>query len=148
LKVNPPFRSQDDVDALWNGLADGTIDMIVSDHHPHDEESKNVEFDVAEFGISTIETAFSSLLTYQPNRLPLSTLIDRLTLGPRRVLRLPTVTIAEGQPAILTLFDPIAQWTFERPVSPARNSPFLGQRLTGKVLGTVLLNGVTLHTAN
>ena len=148
LKVNPPFRSQDDVDALWNGLADGTIDMIVSDHHPHDEESKNVEFDVAEFGISTIETAFSSLLTYQTDRLPLSTLIDRLTLGPRRVLRLPTVTIAEGQPAILTLFDPIAQWTFERPVSPARNSPFLGQRLTGKVLGTVLLNGVTLHTTN
>ncbi len=143
LKVNPPFRSQADVDALWAGLADGTIDMIVSDHHPHDEESKNVEFDVAEFGISTIETVFSSVLT-QGDRLPLTTLIDRLTLGPRRVLRLPPVTIAEGQPALLTLFDPAAQWTYDRPVSPARNSPFIGQTLTGKVLGTVLLNGATL----
>lgn len=143
LKVNPPFRSQTDVDALWNGLADGTIDMIVSDHHPHDEESKNLEFDVAEFGISTIETVFASVLTHA-NKLPLATFIDRLTLGPRRVLRLPSVTIAEGQAAVLTLFDPSAEWTFTRPVSPAKNSPFLGQTLTGKVLGTVLLNGATL----
>ncbi|WP_375448076.1 dihydroorotase family protein [uncultured Fibrella sp.] len=143
LKVNPPFRAQTDVDALWNGLADGTIDMIVSDHHPHDEESKNIEFDMAEFGISTIETVFASVLT-QAGTLPLTTLIDRLTLGPRRVLRLPAVTIAEGQAAVLTLFDPGAQWTFSRPVSPAKNSPFLGQTLTGKVLGTVLLNGTTL----
>jgi dihydroorotase len=143
LKVNPPFRSQADVDALWEGLADGTIDMIVSDHHPHDEESKNVEFDVADFGISSIETVFSSVLI-PGDRLPLATLIDRLTHGPRRVLRLPPVAIAEGQPAQLTLFDPAAPWTFDRPVSPARNSPFIGQTLTGKVLGTVLLNGATL----
>lgn len=144
LKVNPPFRSPGDVDALWAGLADGTIDMVVSDHHPQDEESKNVEFDVAEFGISAIETVFSALLTHANDRLPLTTLIDRFTLGPRWVFRLPAVTIAEGQPALLTLFDPTAQWTFERPVSPARNSPFLGQTLTGKVLGTILLTKATI----
>ena len=143
LKVNPPFRSQTDVDALWAGLADGTIDMIVSDHHPHDDESKNVEFDVAEFGISGIETVFSAVMTHNNNRLPLATLIDRLTRGPRRVLRLPPVTIAEGQPAVLTLFDPTTQWLFDRPVSPAKNSPFSGKTLTGKVLGTVLPNTVT-----
>ena len=143
LKVNPPFRSQTDVDALWAGLADGTIDMIVSDHHPHDDESKNVEFDVAEFGISSIETVFSAVLTHNNNRLPLATLIDRLTRGPRQVLRLPPTTIAEGQPAVLTLFDPTAQWLFDRPVSPAKNSPFLGKILTGKVLGTVLPTTVT-----
>ncbi|MBO0951651.1 dihydroorotase [Fibrella forsythiae] len=143
LKVNPPFRSQADQDALWAGLADGTIDMIVSDHHPHDEESKNVEFDVAEFGISTIETVLASILTHS-DRLPLATLVDRLTTGPRRVLRLPTVTIAEEQPAILTLFDPTAQWTYNRSVSPAKNSPFLGKTLTGNVLGTVLLTRASL----
>lgn len=144
LKVTPPFRSQADVAALWAGLADGTIDMLVSDHHPHDEESKNVEFDVADFGISALETVFSAVLTANNDRLPLATLIDRLTLGPRRVLRLPPVTIAEGQPAVLTLFDPTATWTFSRSVSPAKNSPFLGKTLTGRVLGTVLLNS-TVH---
>lgn len=145
LKVNPPFRSQADVDALWTGLADGTIDMLVSDHHPHDEESKNLEFDVAEFGISSIETVFSAVLTSNNDRLPLTTLIDRLTLGPRRVLRLPPVSVAEGNPAILTLFDPTANWPVERLVTPAKNSPFLGKTLTGKVLGTVLLMGATLR---
>ena len=144
LKVNPPFRSQTDVDALWAGLADGTIDMIVSDHHPHDEESKNLEFDMAEFGMSSIETVFSAVMTHNNNnRLPLATVIDRLTQGPRRVLRLPPVTIAEGQPAVLTLFDPTATWTLDRLVSPAKNSPFLGKTLTGKVLGTVLQRTVT-----
>ncbi|MEZ0539458.1 dihydroorotase [Fibrella arboris] len=144
LKVNPPFRSQADVDALWEGLADGTIDMIVSDHHPQDEESKNVEFDVAEFGISSLETVFAAIQTSNNGRLPLRTLIDLLTVGPRRVLRLPAVTIEEGQPAVCTCFDPTAQWTFGRSVSPAKNSPFLGQTLIGNVLGTVLLNGTTL----
>ena len=136
LKVNPPFRSRADVDALWDGLADGTIDMVVSDHHPHDEEGKNVEFDVAEFGISSLETVFSCLMS-QSDRLPLGTLIERLTTGPRRVLRLPPVGIAEGQPATLTLFDPAAQWTFGKSVSPAKNSPFLGKILTGKALETI-----------
>lgn len=138
LKVNPPFRSPADVEALWAGLADGTIDLIVTDHHPHDEESKNLEFDMAEFGITGLETAVSALLTHAGDRLPLATLIERLTVGPRRVLRLPPVTVAEGQAAALTLFDPTMMWTYDKPVTPAKNSPFLGKSLTGKAIATVL----------
>lgn len=138
LKVNPPFRSAADVAALWAGLADGTIDAVVSDHHPFEEEAKNVEFDVAEFGVLGAETVFALLQTHNQNRLSLPDLIDRLTTGPRRMLRLPPVIVAEGQPAALTIFDPAASWTYARSLSPAKNSPLLGQMLTGKVVGTVL----------
>ena len=138
LKVNPPFRGATDVAALWAGLADGTIDAVVSDHHPHEEETKNVEFDMAEFGMLGAETVFALLQTHNQNRLPLSALIDRLTTGPRRVLRLPPVTLAEGQRAALTIFDPTASWTYARTLSPAKNSPLLGQTLVGNVVGTVL----------
>lgn len=141
LKVNPPFRLQADVEALWAGLADGTIDLIVTDHHPHEEESKNLEFDMAEFGITGLETAVAALLTHSADRLPLETLIERLTTGPRRVLRLPPATVAEGEPATLTLFDPTLPWTYDKPVTPAKNSPFLGKSLTGRVVSTIV-NGM------
>ncbi len=136
LKVNPPFRSTDDVAALWAGLADGTIDAIVSDHTPQDAESKNLEFDQAEFGIIGLETVFSSMVTFNQN-LSLTQLIDKLTVRPRRILRLPALTIAEGQHASLTLFDPTSTWTYERTFSKSKNSPLLGQTLTGQVVGTV-----------
>ncbi|AUD04743.1 dihydroorotase [Spirosoma pollinicola] len=136
LKVNPPFRSTDDVAALWAGLADGTIDAIVSDHTPQDAESKNLEFDQAEFGIIGLETVFGSTITHNQN-LTLAQLIDKLTVRPRHILRLPVVTIAEGQPASLTLFDPTAVWTYNRTLSKSKNSPFLGKTLTGQVVGTV-----------
>ncbi|WP_338872358.1 dihydroorotase [Spirosoma sp. SC4-14] len=136
LKVNPPFRSSADVAALWAGLADNTIDAIVSDHTPQDAESKNVEFDLAEFGMIGLETAFASVLTHNPV-LTLTQLIEKVTSGPRQILRLPAVTIAEGQPACLTLFDPTARWAYDHTVSKSRNSPFLGQTLTGRVVGTV-----------
>ncbi len=145
LKVNPPFRTPADQDALWAGLADGTIDMIVSDHHPHDEESKNCAFDLAEFGISSLETVFAALMTHHRGRLALPVLLERLTVGPRRVLRLPAASVAEGQPAVFTFFDPLAPWTYDRPVGSAKNSPFLGQQLTGRVLGTLLPHCLTLN---
>lgn len=135
LKVNPPFRSADDVAALWAGLADGTIDAIVSDHSPQDAESKNLEFDQAEFGIIGLETVFAAAITHNRN-LSLTQLIDKLTHRPRQILRLPAVTIAEGQPASLTLFDPTGTWTYSRTASKSKNSPFLGQTLTGRVIGT------------
>ncbi|MBO0934985.1 dihydroorotase [Fibrella sp. HMF5335] len=138
LKVNPPFRGAADVAALWAGLADGTIDAVVSDHHPHEEETKNVEFDVAEFGMLGAETVFALIQTHNKDRLALADLIDRLTTGPRRVLRLPPVLLAEGQPAALTIFNPTASWTYTRTLSPAKNSPLLGQTLVGNVVGTVL----------
>lgn len=136
LKVNPPFRSKADVAALWKGLADGTIDAIVSDHSPQDAESKNLEFDQAEFGVIGLETVFAALVTHNQG-LPLSQLIEKLTSSPRAILRLPNVTIAEGQSACLTLFDPTAMWQYERTLSKSKNSPFLGQSFTGRVVGTV-----------
>lgn len=145
LKVNPPFRSAEDVAALWNGLADGTIDAIVSDHTPQDAESKNLEFDMAEFGIIGLETVFALLMTHNRN-LSLSQLLDKLTARPRQILRLSALTVEEGQPASLTLFDPAARWTYDRTVSKSKNSPFLGQTLTGQVIGTVH-QGQFNHTA-
>ncbi|MBC8155243.1 MAG: dihydroorotase [Bacteroidetes bacterium] len=136
LKVNPPFRSTDDITALWAGLADGTIDAIVSDHRPQDEESKNLEFDQAEFGVTGLETVFAAAITHNQG-LSLDQLIAVLTSKPRQILRLPPVIIAEGEPARLTVFDPTQSWTFTKTLSKSRNSPFLGQTLTGKVLGTV-----------
>jgi len=136
LKVNPPFRSPDDVAALWAGLADGTIDAIVSDHTPQDAESKNLEFDQAEFGVIGLETVFASTITHN-RELSLSQLIDKLTTRPRHILRLPALSIAEGQPGSLTLFDPTGTWTYDRTHSKSKNSPFLGQMLTGRVIGTV-----------
>lgn len=136
LKVNPPFRLPDDVAALWAGLADGTIDAIVSDHTPQDAESKNLEFDQAEFGVTGLETVFASTITHNRG-LSLSQLIDKLATRPRHILRLPALRIAEGQPGSLTLFDPTGIWTYDRTLSKSKNSPFLGQTLTGRVIGTV-----------
>ncbi len=136
LKVNPPFRSPDDVAALWAGLADGTIDALVSDHTPQDSECKNLEFDQAEFGITGLETVFAAVMTHNRD-LPLGQLINKLTVCPRQILRLPAMSLAEGQPASLTLFDPAGIWTYDRTFSKSKNSPFLGQTLTGRVIGTV-----------
>lgn len=136
LKVNPPFRGRADRDALWVGLGDGTIDALVSDHNPQDEESKNLEFDQAEFGIIGLETVFAAVMSHNQH-LSLDQLIDKLAIRPRQILRLPPVRIAEGEPASLTLFDPIQPWIFSRTVSKSKNSPFLGQTFTGRVIGTV-----------
>lgn len=136
MKVNPPFRSAEDVAALWAGLADDTIDAIVSDHTPQDSESKNLEFDQAEFGVTGLETLFSAVITHNQN-LSLGQIVAKLTARPRQVLRLPAVSVAEGQVASLTLFDPAGTWTYERTLSKSKNSPFLGQTLTGRVVGTV-----------
>ena len=136
LKVNPPFRSPEDVAALWAGIADGTIDAIVSDHTPQDSESKNIEFDQAEFGITGLETVFAVLMTYNRN-VPLTKLVETLTTRPRHILRLTAVTVAEGQSACLTLFDPVGIWIYDQTLSKSKNSPFLGKTFTGRVIGTV-----------
>lgn len=135
LKVNPPFRVPSDMTALRAGLADGTIDCVVSDHSPHDEESKNLEFDHADFGITGLETAFS--LLHMHGGLPLDESIARLTIHPRRNLRLPGVLVQEGQAANLTIFAPEEEWRYEKSVSKSINTPFLGQTLTGKAKGVI-----------
>ncbi|GAB3891449.1 dihydroorotase [Larkinella knui] len=133
LKVNPPFRLPADLEALKQGLADGTIDAIVSDHNPQDDESKNIEFDHAEFGLIGLETAFAVVRTHYPEW-PLEPLIEALTHRPRQILRLPSLTIDENQPATLTVFDPDLEWTYERTASRSKNSPFFGKTLRGKAL--------------
>lgn len=144
LKVNPPFRGPEDVAALWTGLADGTIDAIVSDHSPQDAESKNLEFDQAEFGMIGLETVFGAVISHNRG-LSITQIIDKLTTQPRRILRLPETHIAEGQPTSLTLFDPTETWQYTRTLSKSVNSPFLGQTLTGRVIGTVY-HGLFNHT--
>jgi dihydroorotase len=144
LKVDPPFRSKADVQALWQGLADGTIDAIVSDHNAQDDESKNIEFDMADFGIIGLETVFGALMTNNQG-LSLGQLVTKLAVRPRQILRLMSVCIAEGQAATLTLFDPARSWTFSQTQSKSKNSPFLGQTLTGSVCGIINKGQCVLH---
>ena len=135
LKVNPPFRPADDSEAIREGLADGTIDAIVSDHNPHDEECKNLEFDHADFGITGLETAFSLSVMY--SGLAVEDIVDKLTVQARRILRLPTQNIQEGQVANLTFFETDSEWSFDKSYSKSKNTPFLGKTLKGKVRGVV-----------
>lgn len=135
LKVSPPFRSAEDRQALLGGLADGTIDVIVSDHNPQDEECKNLEFDMAESGVSAIETVFPVALQY--SNLSVEKIVELLTVVPRRILRQPIPQIVTGVPAKLTLFNPEEKWTFEKSASKALNNPFLGKELKGKVKGII-----------
>jgi dihydroorotase len=135
-KVKPPLRTQDDVDALIGGLIDGTIDAIVSQHTPHEIEFKNVEFEVAEFGITGLQTAFS--LAVQAG-LDINLIIKKMAIGPRRILNIDVPVITEGEPANLVIFDADAEWEFtsKNNRSKSQNSPFLGQNLKGKVLLTI-----------
>jgi dihydroorotase len=148
LKVNPPFRSQTDIEAIWKGLADGTIDAIVSDHNPLDEESKKLEFDLAEFGIIGLQTAFAVMNTFNQT-LSLEKLIEKFTVRPRQILKLPSVHIAEGQPANLTLFNTEQQWTFTEKLirSKSRNTPFIGHTFRGKPVGIINNGKVVLSDA-
>jgi len=133
FKVNPPLRTQKDVAALWAGLADGTIDTIVSDHNPQDDESKNLEFDMADFGIIGLETLFGVANTYNVG-LSLEDLIDKITIQPRKILRLALPQIAEGAKANLTVFEPEKEWTYSTIISNSKNTPFLGKTFKGKAL--------------
>ena len=133
LKVNPPFRGPSDHAAIREGLLDGTIDTIVSDHNPHDEESKNLEFDHADFGITGLETVFSLAKMY--SGLNVEDIVEKLTSKPRHILRLEEINIAEGSIANLTFFEPETDWTFIKTYSKSKNTPFLGQTLKGAVRG-------------
>jgi dihydroorotase len=139
FKVNPPFRTQEDVEALWEGLEDGTIDVIVSDHNPQDEESKKLEFDMAEFGIIGLETVFPVINTYN-KILSLEDLMEKITTKPREILRLKNPIIEEGQKANLTVFSPNESWIYEEKniISKSKNSPFVGSEFIGKVIKVIV----------
>jgi dihydroorotase len=144
-KMNPPLRTKRDVDALLQGLKDGTIDAIASDHAPHSFDEKQVEFQAAPFGIVGLETAVGLAITelVEKRILSISQLIEKFSCNPRRILHLPEIRIAEGESANLTILSPSDQWTVavDKFKSKSRNSPFDGFRLTGRVLG-VINNGL------
>lgn len=144
-KVNPPLRPRADVDACIEGLADGTIDAIATDHAPHAIEDKLCEFDFAAFGISGFETALALCLSLvHEGKLDLSTVIYKLTAGPVRALGLTRFvpglgSLAEGAPGDVLVFDPEAEWVVdpERFVSKGKNTPLAGRTLKGRVMATV-----------
>ena len=136
-KFMPVLRKESDRIALWKGLSDGTIDAIVSDHRPHDKEEKDVEFDHASFGAVQLQTVFGALGNCA--EFDLETVIRSLAIRPRAILSIEEAPIEVGKPADLTLFCPKANWTFSEDllISATKNSTFLGQELSGNVVGVV-----------
>jgi len=134
-KVKPPLRTADDVAALITGLKDGTIDAIVSQHTPHEIEFKDVEFEVAEYGIIGLQTAFSLALKAG---LPVELIVEKLAVNPREILSVELSVIAEDEKANIVVFDTDTEWeyTAANNKSKSANSPYIGQRLKGKVLLT------------
>jgi len=143
-KMNPPLRTQDDIEAIKIGLRDGTIDVIATDHAPHSFDEKEVEYIAAPFGVVGLETAIGLALSelFQKNILSLYQLVEKFSFNPRRILGLPVIKVTEGETANLTIFDPAASWVVD-PMSfksLSKNTPFGGRRLTGRPIG-VLNNG-------
>ncbi len=146
-KMYPPLRTERDVEALREALADGTIDAIATDHAPHGSNQKNCEFDCAAFGMIGLETALPiALALVREGRITLSAAIDRLTTGPCRVLSLPGGTLKEGAPADLTVVDPEETFVVRADElhSKSKNSPFIGKTMQGRAVLT-LVAGKPLH---
>jgi dihydroorotase len=142
LRVNPPLRSAEDREALRAGLAAGDLDAVATDHAPHAEEDKEVEFDQARPGTTGLETALGAVLTALGPDPDLGLVVERMATAPARILGLDEHggPIAPGRPATLVAFDPDAQWTAgDRPwASRGRNSAFAGRTLRGRVIHTML----------
>lgn len=141
-KMKPPLRSERDRQALVNGLADGAVDCIASDHAPHHPDEKDVEFNLAPFGILGLETTLSLCLDrlVHPGIISLKRLIELLSTGPARVLGLPGGTLRPGSPADVTLFHPDEEVTIRAASfrSKSRNTPFDGWKLRGRPAGTIV----------
>jgi dihydroorotase len=134
-KVKPPLRTNTDVEALLAGVKDGTIDAVVSQHTPHEIEFKEVEFETAAYGITGLQTALPLLFKAGLNT---QEIVEKLAISPRNILGLPQPEIKEGVQANLTLFDE-SEWdyTIENNYSKSKNSPFIGEKLKGKVWLTI-----------
>ncbi len=137
-KLNPPLRTKRDVAALRNALENGTIDVVVSDHLPQDPESKEFEFDLADFGMIGLQTFFSCALEGLKEK-GLENLVKSITVNPRQILGISASSIAEGARANLTLFNPTAQssLTEKNNYSRSKNSPFFNKLMMGRVVGVV-----------
>jgi dihydroorotase len=142
-KMNPPLRSQNHIDALLEGIADGTLSILCSDHAPHANFEKEVEFDAAPFGIIGLETElglFLDLLVHKHRTIDIARLIEMYTVAPSRLLKIDAGTLSVGARADVTLIDPDREWTVkvDQFHSVSRNSPFDGWKLKGRAVRTVV----------
>lgn len=139
FKMHPPLRTQEDVDAMVEGLIDGTIDAICTDHAPHAIEEKEVEFIYAPNGIIGLETAWSitNKRLFQTGKMDLQQLVDKLCAKPREILNLEVPEIKEGAKANLTFFNTDEEWSFtpKNVRSRSKNSPYLNEKLKGRAIG-------------
>jgi dihydroorotase len=143
FKMNPPLRAEEDVAALLEGIADGTLSILCSDHAPHAKFEKEVEFDAAPFGIVGLETElglFLDLLVHKSKSIDLPRFIEMFTSNPARLLQIEAGTLSPGRNADVTLIDPELEWTFEASASHSisRNTPFDGWKLKGRAVRTIV----------
>ncbi len=140
-KVNPPLREKSDADALIKALKDGTVDVICSGHSPHEDESKSLEFDLADPGMINLQT-FAANLAMLSKSVDWDALLEKVTVNPRRLLQQEIPKIEPEVRANLTLFDPNHRWTFDERnnLSKSRNSPWFGKQIVGKAVA-VFNNG-------
>ncbi len=139
--MNPPLGSDDDVKAVKEGLKDGTIDVIASDHAPHSTVEKDVEFDNAAFGMVGLETSLSlSLVLVKENILTFPQLIEKMTINPSRILNIDKGALSRGADADITIIDPETEVVVDKNLfrSRSKNSPFHGHRLTGRAAYTIV----------
>jgi len=150
FKMNPPLAAREDRNALLEGLADGTVDAIATDHAPHEPALKDVEFDRAPFGILGFATALPLALEQlvRSGQLSLMRMVELFTQGPARVLGMER-RIAPGQPADLTIFSPDREWTYDVNDSPSksRNSPFDGRKFKGAAVATIVAGRVAYRAS-
>ncbi|MCX7908143.1 MAG: dihydroorotase [Ignavibacteria bacterium] len=150
FKINPPIRTKQDIDAIINGLKDGTIDCIATDHAPHSSFEKDVEFEKAPCGVVGLETAIGVCLTYlyHSGHLTISQLIEKLSVNPRKILGLNPIIIREGEKANLTIFSPDDEWIVDKQYfkSKSQNTPFDGFKLKGKP--KYVINNCQLYASN
>lgn len=148
-KMNPPLRTEDDVAALREAVADGTIDLIATDHAPHHYDEKEREFANAPNGIVGLETALAVVVTslVVGGVIDFSTLVQRMACSPARLFKLPGGTLRRGSPADVTVFDPAQSWTVDPALflSRGRNTPYGGKQLTGRAVHT-LVGGEVVYT--
>jgi dihydroorotase len=146
FKMNPPLRSAKDREAIIEAICDGTLEILASDHAPHSDFEKEVEFDYAPFGITGFETELPLALMqlYHSKRLSLPDLIAKFTLAPARLLKLQKGTLSVGADADVTVFDPDVEWNYDRTqsASKSKNSPFHGWRMKGRAIVTVVAGKV------
>ena len=142
FKMNPPLRSAADRAAILDALADGTLEILASDHAPHCNYEKEVEFDYAPFGITGLENelALALMQLYHARRLTLPALLEKYTVAPAKLLRLKKGTLSPGADADITIFDPDREWVFERKgtASKSQNNPFYGWTLKGRPTATIV----------